>query len=139
MFLNVYKQTFHISHVHISQKVKGVLIWNLQHIIFIWRRRYWQIFRSALVYLSEQESSLLCKHDIPYATREFNFVPHFEINNSFSWKFCFSISKNSDLVLNIAVLNIRIRAIYFWNRMFIFGILKCSVQRCFLISYHGRR
>ena len=31
LFLNVCKQTFHISHVHISQKVKGVL-WNLQHI-----------------------------------------------------------------------------------------------------------
>ena len=24
---------------------------NLQHIIFIWKRRYWQIFRSALAYL----------------------------------------------------------------------------------------
>ena len=32
MFLNVYKQTFHISHVRIPQKVKGVLMWNLQHI-----------------------------------------------------------------------------------------------------------
>ena len=31
MFLNVCKQIFHISHVRISQKVKGVLIWNLQH------------------------------------------------------------------------------------------------------------
>ena len=28
MLLNVCKQTFHISHVRISQKVKGVLIWN---------------------------------------------------------------------------------------------------------------
>ena len=45
------KQTFHISHVHISQKVKDVLMWNLKHIIFIWSRRYWQIFKSALVYL----------------------------------------------------------------------------------------
>ena len=25
-------------------------MWNLQHIIFIWRQRYWQIFKSALVY-----------------------------------------------------------------------------------------
>ena len=50
MFLNVCKQTFHISHVRISQKVKGVLMWNLQHVIFKWRRRYCQIFKSALVY-----------------------------------------------------------------------------------------
>ena len=33
MFLNDCKQTFYISHVRISQKVKGVLMWNLQHII----------------------------------------------------------------------------------------------------------
>ena len=26
-------------------------MWDLQHIISIWRRRYWQIFKSALVYL----------------------------------------------------------------------------------------
>ena len=49
MFLNVCKETFHISHVRISQKVKGVLMWNLRHIIFIWRQRYWQIFKCALV------------------------------------------------------------------------------------------
>ena len=34
LFLNVCKQTFHTSHMHMSQKVKGVLTWNLQHIIF---------------------------------------------------------------------------------------------------------
>ena len=34
MFLNVCKQTFHILHVRISQKLKSVLIWNLQHNIF---------------------------------------------------------------------------------------------------------
>ena len=34
-FLNVSKQTFHISHVRISQKVKGVLMQNLQYIIFV--------------------------------------------------------------------------------------------------------
>ena len=50
MFLNVGKQTFHISYVRIFQKVNDVFMWNLQH-IFIWRRRYWQIFTSALVYL----------------------------------------------------------------------------------------
>ena len=35
MYLNVCKQNFHISHVRISQRVSGVLMWNLQHIIFI--------------------------------------------------------------------------------------------------------
>ena len=59
MFLNVCKQTFHICHVRISQQVKGILIWNLQHIIFIWRRKYWQIFKSALVYLQFQRHILL--------------------------------------------------------------------------------
>ena len=43
--------SFHTSHVRISQKVKGFLMWNLRHIIFIWRRRYWEIFISALVYI----------------------------------------------------------------------------------------
>ena len=47
MFLNVCKQTFHMSHGCISQKVKDVFMWNFQHIIFIWKRRYWQIFKSA--------------------------------------------------------------------------------------------
>ena len=50
MFLNVSKQTFHISHVRVSRKVKGVLMGNFQH-IFIGRQRYWQILKSALVYL----------------------------------------------------------------------------------------
>ena len=39
VFMNVCKQTFHISHVHIFQKVKGVLMWNLRH-IFLSRPRY---------------------------------------------------------------------------------------------------
>ena len=34
MFLNACKHAFHISHMHISQKVKGVLMWKLQHIVF---------------------------------------------------------------------------------------------------------
>ena len=53
MFLNVCKQTFHITHVRISQKVKGVSMWNLQHIILIWSGRCWLIFKSALVYLNQ--------------------------------------------------------------------------------------
>ena len=44
MFVKVCKQTIRISHVRISQKIKSALMWNLQYIIFIWRRRYWQIF-----------------------------------------------------------------------------------------------
>ena len=40
----------HISRAHIS-KIKDVLMWNLQRIIFRWRQRYWQIFKSTLVYL----------------------------------------------------------------------------------------
>ena len=51
------KQTFHLSQLRISQRVKGVLMWNLQH-IFIWRWRwrwrYWQIFKSALVPLKSK-------------------------------------------------------------------------------------
>ena len=35
--------------MRLSQKVKGVLMRNLQHIIFRWRQRCWQIFKSALV------------------------------------------------------------------------------------------
>ena len=40
MFLNVCKQTFHVSHVHISQKLKEVLLRNLWHIIFIYCEIY---------------------------------------------------------------------------------------------------
>ena len=32
LFLNICKQIFHISHVSISQNVKGVLMWNFRHI-----------------------------------------------------------------------------------------------------------
>ena len=53
MFLSVCKQTFYKSHVRISQKVEGVLMWNLQHIIFIWRGRHCQISQSALVSLTD--------------------------------------------------------------------------------------
>ena len=56
LFLKVFKHTFHLSHVCISQKVKGVLMQNLQHTIFRWRQRYWQIFKSTLVYLQMLKS-----------------------------------------------------------------------------------
>ena len=35
LLLNVYKQTSHISHVRLSQKVKSVITWNLRHTIFM--------------------------------------------------------------------------------------------------------
>ena len=56
--LNVCKQTFHISHVHISQKVKGVLKRNLQHIFFIWRV-FFQIFISVPLMLFPEEDKYL--------------------------------------------------------------------------------
>ena len=46
--MNVCEETFRIYHVCISQKVKRVMMWNLRHITFMWRRRYRQIFKSAL-------------------------------------------------------------------------------------------
>ena len=36
-------------------------MWNRQHIIFIWRRSYWQILKSALVYLETQSKSQIHK------------------------------------------------------------------------------
>ena len=62
LLLNVCKQTFHISHLRVSQKVKGILMWNLQHIIFIWRRRYWQVFIFALEYLQSNFIKKRLKH-----------------------------------------------------------------------------
>ena len=41
--MNVFKQSFQISHVRVSQNVKGVLMFNLRHIIFTRRQIYWQV------------------------------------------------------------------------------------------------
>ena len=43
-----------ISHLRIPQKVKTVLMRNLRHTTFTGRRNYWQIFKSALVYLQSR-------------------------------------------------------------------------------------
>ena len=67
--LNICEKTFYISSKRISQKVKGVLMWNLQHFIFIWRRRYWQIFKYALVYLLFQLSFILFKKSLTLIIR----------------------------------------------------------------------
>ena len=40
MFLYVYKKTFHISLVRITQKGNADIMWNLQQIIFMWRKRF---------------------------------------------------------------------------------------------------
>ena len=56
---NVSKQTFHISHVCISLKVKGVLMWNLQHVIFVWRQRCWLILRKDFS-VCPRNASYLC-------------------------------------------------------------------------------
>ena len=58
------KQTFHISHVRISKNVKDALMWNLALIIFMWRRTYWQIFKSALVYTFNQFYQKLCSNSL---------------------------------------------------------------------------
>ena len=50
LFLNVCKHTFHIS-LRISQNLKGVLMWKRRH-IFMWRQKYWQIFKSELICIS---------------------------------------------------------------------------------------
>ena len=48
LFFVHFSATLHISHVRLSQDVKGVLKRNLWHIISMWRQRYWQILKSAL-------------------------------------------------------------------------------------------
>ena len=46
----MYGNKLFLYHVGISQNVEVVLMRSPWH-IFMWRRRYWQIFKSALVYL----------------------------------------------------------------------------------------
>ena len=85
MFLNVCKQTFQISQVRISQKVKGVLMWNLKHAIFIQRQRLRQIFKSALAYLkglvSTKRSRILKRSRQPH-----KMVKHTQTIATCCWK-----------------------------------------------------
>ena len=76
-FLNVCKQTFHISHVRISQKAQSVLIWNLQHIISIWWPRYWQIVKSALVCLKWFLFSHETLHFVKFEGADFKYINMF--------------------------------------------------------------
>ena len=83
MFLNVCKQIFYISHLRLSQKVKGVLMWNLQHNIFIWKRRYLQISKSALVHLYDPVKFLNFVAVSPFLLFWYYNYPIFE-----QWKYC---------------------------------------------------
>ena len=88
MFLNVCKQTFHISHVRKSQKLKGVLKWNFHHIIFIWRRRYRQIFQ---ICIGVPWKHLTLSHETTKASR--NHMSIWSLNltscrHVVSWGFC---------------------------------------------------
>lgn len=65
MFLYICKQTVNISGEGISQKVNGVIMRHLPHIIFTWRRRKRQIFIFAIVYLScrfYEFRNMFCRH-----------------------------------------------------------------------------
>ena len=48
LFLNVCKQNFHITLAHISQKLKGVLMWSLQQITFIFHILYFICISASL-------------------------------------------------------------------------------------------
>ena len=65
MFLNAYKQTFHIFRVLISQNVNVVIMRKLLRISFMWRRRYRRNFIFTLVYLYISYKDFYI--DIPYA------------------------------------------------------------------------
>ena len=115
MFLNICKQTFHKSHMRISQKVKGVLMWNLQHIIFIWRRRYWQIFKSALVYL-KGHSKLTLENSGQCLKRH----PYRNVNQSSATAV---LTKNKQKVKAYTLWRSRQKMTNFFCRLFFYGRL----------------
>ena len=105
MFLNVCKQTFRISHVRRSQKVNGVLMWNLQRIIFIWRRIYWQIFKFAIVYrcvplriFAWDQSNINYK-----VSRSFNFSDFFAPAIFEVFKYLMFINETCQIIANISL------------------------------------
>ena len=84
LFLNVCKQTFYISHVYLSQKLKGVFMWNLQHIIFIWRmkkladfRRTKPEFYASKTRIKAKELTLHITNLTMDWTRSFHYRVHF--------------------------------------------------------------
>ena len=55
-----------------SQKLKGILMWKIQHIIFIWRQRYWQILKCTLVCLVVSFVFSCCQYLKPIILKTFN-------------------------------------------------------------------
>ena len=89
LFLNNSKHTFHIS-LRISQNLKGVLMWKLRQ-SFMWRQRYWQIFKSALICISifksfkkTKENKKNTKKLVKKTCRTFCFI--FNTPITISWK-----------------------------------------------------
>ena len=62
---------FHISHVRISQKAKGIILWTLRHNSFKRRQRYWQISNQHLCIFKfcfkKREKDRRKKHKIRYS------------------------------------------------------------------------
>ena len=90
MFLNVCKQTFHISYMCISQNVKSVLMWNIWHIIFMWRRRILADFQISISVplrnlVSWSAAFLLKKKSIGGFSQE--FCQNFKFSPSLHFKF----------------------------------------------------
>ena len=62
LFLYVYKQIFRISKVHISQKVKGVIMCNLCDTIFYMKMKILQDFHICISVPLKVQSCILKKH-----------------------------------------------------------------------------
>ena len=91
----------------ISQKIKNVLMWNFQQIIFIWKRRYCQIFKSALVNLESELiingktrkyflelASLKLSGRFPRKSFNLNKTPFCKAVTLLKWIFLLVISRN---------------------------------------------
>ena len=79
----------------VSRVSSSVLIWNLLHIIFIWGRRYWQIFKSALVYLFNKIifiNSLVLPHRFFQQISSTFVMDNMKINNIGAFKINIRVS-----------------------------------------------
>ena len=90
MLLNVCKQTFHISYMRLSQNVKSVLMRNIWHIIFMWRRRILADFQICISVplrnvVSWSAASLLKKKSFGGFSQE--FCQNFKLSPSLHFKF----------------------------------------------------
>ena len=68
-FLKVCKQTFHISHVLISKKLNGVLIWNLAHTWPIAHGTYYLNIKTKVL------TDFPIGISVPLRTTNFNKIP----------------------------------------------------------------